>query len=54
MEPARVFRNIKATLTQVVDLNVSSAQTVRETGLASETGAPTPAQEHVARVPLAT
>lgn len=54
MELAHVCRNTKGTLTQVVGLNASSARTARETGLAYETGAPTPAQEHVAREPLAT
>jgi len=54
MEVALACRNTKGTRIPVVALNVYLVRTVRETGLVSETSAPTPAQEHVARGPHAT
>lgn len=54
MEHARVCRNTKGTRTQGAAPNVCLAQTARETGLASETSAPTPVLGRVVRGPLAT
>lgn len=53
-EVALACRNTKATRIPVVALNVCLARTVRETGRVSETSAPTPARERVARGPHAT
>jgi hypothetical protein len=54
MEVALACRNTKGTRIPVVALNVYLVRTVRETGRVSETSAPTPARERVARGPHAT
>jgi hypothetical protein len=54
MEVALACRNTKGTRIPVVALNVYLVRTVRGTGRVSETSAPTPAREHVARGPHAT
>ena len=54
MELALACWNTNVTRIPVVAPNASSVQTVRETGRASETNAPTPARAHVARGPRAT
>jgi hypothetical protein len=54
MELALACRNTMVTRIRGVALNVSSVRTVRETGRASETSAPTLARGRVARGPRAT
>lgn len=54
MEVALACRNTKGTRIPAVALNVYLVRTVRETGRVSETSAPTPARERVARGPHAT
>jgi len=54
MEVALAYRNTKGTRILAVALNVYLVRTVRETGRVSETSAPTPARERVARGPHAT